>query len=165
MSKQKSEILKTVTFPDGSIWEVKEKLLVGLIVHDPKEYLYRHVLADDAGCVISAEEGSIQDKLHHLILQMWDTEKRMTKVLDEVSTIVDGDADWPYMDFIVLSVRQEMEDKKKVETALAEWKRMGDELVQAFGMRLVDGKVAYSCPPDFRWDAFDHMATLLKQNL
>lgn len=48
------------------------------------------------------------------------------------------------------------------QAQVAEWERIGEELVLAFGMRRVNGEVTYSCPPDFRWDAFDHMAMLLK---
>ena len=156
-----SKIAKTVTFSDGSIWEIKESLRVGVIAYNPTEHRYRHVIVDDAGCVIPAEPGSAQEQMHHMIVDMWDTQDRFTDVLDEVSTILDGDTNWPYMQYIVLAVRNEHEDKEKAETELAEWKRVGEEIIQAFGMRLVDGKVTYSNNPDFRWDAFDVLVRLM----
>lgn len=155
-------IKKTVTFQDGSIGEVVATEHGSLIVRCP-DRTYTCVDVDEAGCVIPVEEGSERYQILRLKHHLWDDGQTFTEVLDKITAAV-GDKDWPYPMYVVLAVEQEMEAKKKAEATLAEWKRMGEELVQAFDMRLVNGTVTYSCPPDFRWDAFDHMVALLKQH-
>lgn len=143
-------IAKTVTFQDGSIWEIKESLRVGVIAYNPTEHLYRHVIVDDAGCVIPAEPGSIQDQMHHMIIDMWDTEERFTQVLDEVSTILDGDTNWPYMQYIVLAVRQEKGKSEAMKQALIEIARYSsDSDANGSDMMEIAGKALKQCDIKF----------------